>query len=100
MRKVLIPFGTILLLSFHDALAQPTTVSDTLVVTTACVVFYQCTKAEYDSLFEQMPFGLDSMVSKFTSMQERIILFMKNFGIAHVSTGASSMFFHGNELSR
>jgi uncharacterized protein (DUF488 family) len=35
-----------------------------------------------------MPFGLDSMIHKFTFAQERIVPFLKFFGIAYVAMSA------------
>jgi hypothetical protein len=94
-------FCFLLLILFpSNVFGQTESFSDTLIVRNSCVIFYQCSKAEYDSLFEQMTFSLDSIVHNFEEVRDKIIPYLKKTGLPYLSTTASVMLLFGDEITQ
>jgi hypothetical protein len=70
---------------------------DTLVVQSACVLFYSCSKTEYDSLFQEMSFSLDSLVQQHEKTRRMLIPFLNKMNLPFIITRSYMLIFHGQD---
>jgi hypothetical protein len=92
-----VPFILAFVLLPAGITAQPNMVQDTLVLRTPCVIFYECTKLEYDSLFQEMAFSLDSLVQQFETTKKKLIPFLNKMNVPFFSTEATTFIFLGKD---
>ena len=75
--------------------AQQPDTAETLVIRNQCLVFWNFSSAEYDSLMSRMTFTLDSMETKFEASRSALLPFLKKIGIKPILTSASTFVFPG-----